>query len=60
MTRICFFLATFRGDGVERVTTVIASEIARCGHAVYILSASQWITALFPLDAEVRLASLEG
>lgn len=59
MARICFFSGDIsRAGGTERVTTVIASELARRGHVVSILSASHGKKAVFPLDAGVRLASL--
>lgn len=59
MKKICFFSGDIaRSGGTERVATVIASELAKCGYAVSILSVSNGERAFFPLHPDVQLHSL--
>lgn len=57
--KICFFSGDIsRTGGTERVTTVLASELARRGYSVYILSMSHGMKAGFPVHPSIQLTSL--
>lgn len=59
MKEICFFSGDIaRSGGTERVATVIASELVKCGYEVSILSVSNGERAFFPLHPDVQLHSL--
>lgn len=59
MKKVCFFSGDIsRSGGTERVATLIASELAKRGYEVSILSVVRGEKSFFPLHADVQLYSL--
>ena len=59
MQCVCFYCGDIsRSGGTERVTTVIASELASRGYRVFILSHANGESTGFPLHPQVALVSL--
>lgn len=58
--RIAFYMTSFEGGGAERNTVLIASELARCGHAVIILVDRETGPNRDLLDRTVEVRTIEG
>ena len=59
MKKVLFFIQNFsRAAGSERVTSIIASNLARIGYNVTVLSICGEHSCAFPIDEKVRLTTL--
>jgi len=60
MKKICFFIRTISGDGgTERMSSLIANELANSGYEVHILSMYKGTHSYYTIDKKVKLSTIK-